>query len=270
MNYYKLFIITIISFLCLGLKSQTQEVFPLGTSPSGADVAYKEWSPWANPASTSHTDKTIIKIGFENRYFAKELCNEYIGFIVPTPYFNISGSYNFFGFADYNEMMAALTLGKKFGKVAIGIEFDYFNMFLASENIYRHAFTAQVGIQAEITKRFTLGARIFNPIFSKITFEDTPRKLPVCMHLGANYEPINNLNLLFQLGYTLGNTIDWAFGVEYEIMKFISVRTGIRGINYVIPQIGVGLNFSGFHFDLNVESDFRIGTILLSSLSYRF
>ena len=215
----------------MGLKSQTQEVFPLGTSPSGADVAYKEWSPWANPASTSHTDKTIIKIGFENRYFAKELCNEYIGFIIPTP---------------------------------------YFNMFLASENIYRHAFTAQVGIQADITKKFTLGARIFNPIFSKITFEDTPRKLPVCMHLGANYEPINNLNLLFQLGYTLGNTIDWAFGVEYEIMKFLSVRTGIRGINYVIPQIGVGLNFSGFHFDLNVESDFRIGTILLSSLSYRF
>ena len=90
------------------------------------------------------------------------------------------------------------------------------------------------------------------------------------MHLGADYEVINNLNLLFQLGYTLGNTIDWAFGVEYEVMKFLTVRTGIRGINYVIPQIGIGINFADFQFNLNVESDFRIGTILLSSLSYKF
>lgn len=270
MNHYRLLIINILLFLCLEINCQTQEVFPSGTAPSGADVAYKEWTPWSNPASISQSGKAIIKIGYENRYFTKELSDEYIGFIIPTPYFNIGGSYNFFGFTDYHEMMAALTVGKKFGHIALGIEFDYFNMYLPTEKIYRHAFTAQIGMQADVTKRLTLGARIFNPIFSKITFEDTPRKLPVSMHLGADYEVIDNLNLLFQLGYTLGNTIDWAFGVEYEIMKFISIRTGIHGINYVIPQIGIGLNFANFHFNLNVESDFRIGTILLSSLSYSF
>ena len=270
MNYYKFFILIIIFFLCLDVNSQTQEVFPFGTAPSGADAAYKEWSPWSNPASISQSDQAMIKIGYENRYFTKELSDEYLGFVIPTPYFNIGGSYNFFGFTDYFEMMAALTIGKKFGRIAIGIEFDYFNMYLASEKNYHHAFTAQIGIQADVSKRLTLGASIFNPVFSKIKFEDTPRHLPVTMHLGADYEVINNLNLLFQLGYTLGNTIDWAFGVEYEVMKFLTVRTGIRGINYVIPQIGIGINFADFQFNLNVESDFRIGTILLSSLSYKF
>ena len=268
----KIIFILILNFLYLSrVSAQVQEILPSGVAPAGADVVFTErWLAFSNPATLSREESVVASVGYENRYFAAELSDEYLSVAVPTKYFNIGASFNFFGYADYHEMMAALTVARRFGIVAMGVEFDYFNMFLPDEVGYRHAFTAQVGLQVDVTEQCLLGFRMFNPSFTQIDYNDVARRLPVMMHVGCNYRFIDDLDLLVEVGYVLNRGVDWAVGMEYRIMPELLVRAGARGADYVIPSLGVGIGFAGFRFDLMAEADFRIGMSLLSNLSYRF
>ena len=272
MNRFRILFLSIFfNFLYLSLVAQVQEILPSGVAPASADVVFTErWLAFSNPATLSREQSVVASVGYENRYFSSELSDEYFSLAIPTQYFNIGASFNFFGYADYHEMMAALTFARKFGRVAVGVEFDYFNMFLPDEVGYRHAFTAQVGLQADITDKCVVGFRMFNPSVSQIDYNDVARRLPVMMHVGCKYQFIDDLDMLVELGYVLNRGVDWAVGMEYRIMPQLLVRTGVRGSDYVVPSLGVGVGFAGFMFDLMAEADFRIGLSLLSNLSYKF
>ena len=268
----KIIFILILNFLYLSrVLAQVQEILPSGVAPAGADVVFTErWLAFSNPAILSREERVAVSVGYENRYFAAELSDEYLSVAVPTKYFNVGASFNFFGYANYHEIMAALTMARRFGIVAMGVEFDYFNMFLPDEVGYRHAFTAQVGLQVDVTEQCVLGFRMFNPSFTQIDYNDVARRLPVMMHVGCNYTFIDDLDVLIEVGYVLNQGVDWAVGMEYRIMPELLVRAGAHGADYVIPSLGVGIAFAGFRFDLMAEADFRIGMSLLSNLSYRF
>ena len=262
----------ILNFLYLSqMMAQIQEILPLGVAPAGAGVVFTErWLAFGNPAVLGRESSVVASVGYENRYFAEELSDEYLSVAVPTKYFNIGASFNFFGYADYHEMMAALTLARRWGIVALGVEFDYFNMYLPDGLGYRHSVTAQVGLQVDVTERCVLGFRLFNPTFTQVEYNDVARRLPVMMHVGCNYSFVDDLDVLVQVGYVLSRGVDWAVGAEYRIMPELRVRAGVRGVDYVVPSLGVGVGFGGFSFDLTAEADFRIGVSLLSNLSYRF
>ena len=253
------------------ILAQVQEILPSGIAPAGADVVFTErWLAFANPATLSREESVMASVGYENRYFSEELSDEYLSLAIPSKFFNVGVAFNFFGYADYHEMMAAVTVARRFGVAAVGIEFDYFNMFLPDEVGYRHAFTAQVGLQLDVTDRCVVGFRMFNPSFSRIDYNDVARRLPVMMHVGCNYRFVDNLDLLVEVGYVLDRGVDWAVGMGYRLMPELLVMAGARGCDYVIPSLGVGVCFAGFRFDLTAEADFRIGTSLLSNLSYKF
>ena len=268
----KIVILLILNFLYLSqVMAQVQEILPLGIAPAGAGVVFTErWLAFGNPAVLSREESVVASVGYENRYFAEELSDEYVSVAVPTKYFNIGVSFNFFGYADYHEMMAAVTLARKWGVVAFGLEFDYFNMYLPDGVGYRHAATAQVGLQVDVTESCVLGVRMFNPMFARVDYNDVARRLPVMMHVGCNYGFMEDLDVLVQVGYVLDRGVDWAVGMEYRIMKELLVRIGARGADYVVPSLGAGVKFGGFGFDLVAEADFRIGVSLLSNLTYRF
>jgi hypothetical protein len=261
-----------LNFLYLSqLKAQVQEILPLGVAPAGADVVFTErWLAFGNPAVLGREGCVVASVGYENRYFAKELSDEWVSVAVPTKYFNMGASFNFFGYADYHEMMAALTLAKRWGIVSLGVEFDYFNMYLPDGIGYRHAVTAQVGVQVDVTEKCVLGFRLFNPTFTQVDYNDVARRLPVMMHVGCNYGFIDDLDVLVEVGYVLNRGLDWALGVEYRIMPELLARVGVRGADYVVPSLGVGVCFGGFVFDLTAEADLRIGMLLMSNLAYRF
>jgi hypothetical protein len=268
----KLFFILIFCFLYLSrVAAQVQEILPSGVAPAGADVVFTErWLAFGNPATLGREDGVVASVGYENRYFAEELSDEYVSVAVPTKFFNVGVAFNFFGYADYHEMLAALTVARRFGIVAFGVEFDYFNMFLPDEVGYRHAFMAQVGLQVDVTERCVVGFRMFNPSFSQVGYNDVARRLPVMMHLGCNYRFVDDLDFLVEMGYVLNRGVDWCVGMEYRIMPELLVRAGARGADFVVPSLGVGLCFAGFRFDLMAEADFRVGMSLLSNLSYKF
>lgn len=247
------------------------DVLPLSAVPAAATTAYtRGYIPWGNPAHAAADSTLLLQIGYENRYFSPDLSDEYISLLIPTPYFNIAASFNFFGMAAYHEMMAAITVSRRMGRVSLGIEADYFNYYDIERARYHHAFSAQVGLTVDVTRRLTLAFRAFNPTFSLIRMYDTPRRLPVSFDLGSNYRLYERLDLLLDLGYTIGIGLHWAVGAEYDIMDALVAKLGVRGSDYVIPMVGAAVRFYGFRFDLAVEADMRIGLSLMSNLRYSF
>lgn len=265
------FLILAMTVLHLNVNAQVQDILPSGTAPGGAGVAYTRHAvAWGNPAAVAYDTSVTVTVGYENRYFVPELSDEYLTVSVPTPYFSVGAAFKFFGFAGYHEMMAAVAVSRRFGRVTLGVEADYFTMYQLSDKRYRHAVTAQTGLHVDCTERFTVGFRFFNPVFAEIKFYDVPRKLPVVLQLGGEYRFVSRLTLLFQAGYVFSQGFDWAVGAEYDIAGRIAVKAGVRGADYVIPSLGAGIEFGGFGFELLAEADFRIGMSILSFLQYRF
>lgn len=245
------------------------DILPLGTVAGGADVAYSEhYTAWGNPASAAYDTTVTLSLGYENRYFSPELSDEYISTVIPTKYFNISTSFNFFGFADYHEMMADIVFSRQFGRFALGVEIDYFNLYHRAYNRYRHAVTAQVGMHYSINPKWRLGFRFFNPVFSRMDFPEISRSLPVIIELGGSYTLMSRFEILLQIGYTFSQGVNWAVGAEYDILKSLVAKVGVRGADYVIPSVGAGVRFGGFCCDLVAEADFRIGMSLMFFLAY--
>lgn len=260
----------------LSIFAQVQEVLPRGVAPAAADAAYiRKWQAWGNPAALAHDSLYVLSAGYENRYLSRDLHDAYLNMAVPTRYFNVGAAFNFFGFADYHEMMAALTVSKRWGRVALGAEFDYFNMYIAQEDFYRHAFTAQIGLQVFATNECVIGFRFFNPVFSKVLGNEVERKLPVMIDLGCGYTFIRDIDLLAQVGYVINQGFRWNIGMEYRILQQVIARCGIRGyvqdgVSHFIPSLGAGIRFGGFGFDIAADFDYRIGISLCSNISFSF
>lgn len=262
--------------VALGLYAQMQEILPRGTAPAAADVAYaRRWQPWGNPAALASEDKYSLSAGYENRYLSWELHDAYFSLAVPTQYVNVGAAFNFFGYDLYREMMASLTASKRWGRVAVGVEFDYFNMFIAEEGVYHHAFTAEVGLQVWATDKCVVGFRMFNPMFSRVRGGPSARRLPVMIDVGCGYTFIRSLDVICQLGYVLNQGFRWNVGVEYRIIDELIVRLGIcgynvNGLNRFVPSLGAGLRFGIFGFDLAADYDPRLGVSLCSNISFSF
>lgn len=269
-------ITTIILAASVSAAAQVQEILPRGVAPAAADVAYtRTWQPWGNPAALASMPKYYFSAGYENRYISAELHDAYFNIAVPTQYINVGAAFNFFGYDLYREMMASLTASKRWGRVAVGVEFDYFNMFIAADGFYRHAFTAQVGLQVWATDKCVVGFRMFNPMFSQVGGSETGRQLPVMIDIGCGYTFIRKIDLVCKLGYVLRQGISWNVGVEYRIMPELIARLGVRGynvngLNYFIPSLGAGMRLGGFGFDLAADYDPRLGVSLCSNLSFAF
>lgn len=168
------------AFLCfIPLKAQQQATLPGTYAPGDASVAYsKAWFPFSTPAALAAQQQSGIQILYENRYITKTLANKSLNLWFSTPYFNIGGSFTHFGYSSYHEMMGALTLARQLGEhVRLGVEVDYFSVYLSEIGEYHGAVTAQVGLQVVPCRHLLLGFNLFNPTFSSVKTDELSKGL---------------------------------------------------------------------------------------------
>lgn len=262
----------LIAVPCLRAASPIiSDILPRSAVAGGAQVAHTGvYVPWGNPAAAAFDTAVVLQVGYENRYFAPELSDEYCSATIPTPYFNISVSYNFFGLAAYHEMMAAFSVSRKWGIVALGVEVDYFNYYDASAARYHHAVSAQVGVDVAVSSQVMLGFRAFNPTFSQIKQHGVVRSLPTIFDVGVSYRPQRQLVAMATIGYVPSVGVRWAVGAEYTMLDAVVAKVGASGADYVVPMLGAGVVVGSWRFDLAAEADFRVGISLMSNFQYRF
>lgn len=263
----------VLLFLCflIRLNAQKTTVIPSSFVGGNASVAYKDyWLPFHNPAALAGVEKIGFQLLYENRYITRELANKALNAWFPTKYFNIGASFSHFGYSEYNEMIAAVTLARKFGRFRLGVEVDYYTVFLSQSKRYRGTVTAQIGAQISITDEFSLAFNIFNPTFSKVKSELVEKRLPVTFSIGSLYRIKNTVDWLVQLDKEVSSPLRWATGFEYAPVKEFVIRLGAYGYKNFIPTFGVGIKFGGFKFDINADYYSVLGFSIIGCLGYSF
>jgi len=258
-------------FFAFCLDAQKTTIIPSSFVGGNASVAYRnDWLPFHNPAALAGAEKIGFKLLYENRYITKELANKALNVWFPTKYLNIGTSFLHFGYAEYNEMIAAITFAREFGKFRLGIEIDYYTLFLSQSERYKGTITTQVGAQISITDNFSIAFNAFNPTFSKVKSELVEKRLPTTFSIGSLYRIKDVVDWLVQLDKEVSSPLRWATGFEYAPAKEFIVRIGAYGYNNFIPTFGAGIKFGDFKFDVNADYNSVLGFSLLSCLGYSF
>ena len=175
-------------YFLFDLNAQKTTVIPSSFVGGNASVAYRNyWLPFHNPAALAGAEKIGFHLLYENKYITKELSNKAMNVWFSTKYLNIGASFSHFGYSEYNEMIAAVTFARQFGKFRLGVEIDYYTLFLSQSERYRGTITAQVGVQISITDDFSIAFNAFNPTFSKVKSELVEKRLPTIFSIGSLY-----------------------------------------------------------------------------------
>ncbi len=257
---------------CASLAAQTATIVPSSYVAGNASVAYNaEWQPFQNPAALACEQNYTLSLLYENRYITAELSNAAFSVAIPTKYINVGAQFSYFGYAEYNEMLAAVTFARTFGNIFhLGVECDYYAVYLSPSERYKSTATVQVGFQVQVVPSLTIGFSAFNPIFSKIKSDLTEKRLPSVFSLGTNYRIHEKVSWLVQLDKEVRSPLRWATGFEYAPFDVFDVRIGCYGSDYTVPTLGVGCGWAGFKFHLHCEYRNPLGVTMLGTLQYRF
>ncbi len=256
-------------FGAFSISAQVSNVLPSSTSIANTTTARNDiWTSFHNPASLIQPHTWQVAAQYENRSLLAELSTSLIQAAYTNEYVNVGLSYSYFGFSRYSEMMAGLTLARRFDRFSLGLQANFLALYAGDELGYKCTAFPQIGMTVDITKKFTLGFQTFNPFIQSIKISETHRVLPTIYSLGTDYRFYEGLRWLAQLDYDANATFRVATGFEWQAIDQLCIKLGTYYHNYIIGCLGVGLHLKDFQFDINAELHPVLGVNILAKLSH--
>ena len=249
--------------------------YPAGAraaSMGGVGVMYPDlWSVWHNQAGLGFYSDFSLGFHHENRFAVPESRLSSIGVTLPTSTGTFGLSWSHFGYSLYHENKIGLALGKAFHeRFAAGLQINYLNAFTDSEIGNSGTVAIEAGILAEPAEGLLIGFHIFNPAASTHPKMNKER-VPVILRMGLGYRFDDRLFL----GAETEKDLDIAkaffkVGLEYQLIDYIYVRTGISIQEYVQHSFGLGFTVQDFQADLAFSFQQILGYSPFLSLRYAF
>lgn len=217
-----------------------------GTSLGLSDV----WAVYNNQAAMAFIGKPAFGADAENRFLIRELNRYAIAAILPTRagVFGISAS--FYGNKLYSEGKTGLSYARSFGKrISAGVQLDYLFVHLAESYGTKHLFTCELGLLGKVTRNLTLATHIFNPLNVKLSAYNNER-IPAKIRFGLQYHFFDGLFASVEVEEKFSERPSFHAGVEYRLLKWSFLRTGVSISDYAVCSLGVGLMLKWLAVDM--------------------
>ncbi len=226
-------------------------------SLSNSDVALSNdvFALFNNPSGLSQITEREIGIFYSPSPFGiKELATGYLAYNEPTSFGNFGLGFMTYGFELYKENKFQLAYSNRItSNVSFGI-----SVFYQTVNIQNYGNDGTINISLggiyKLTEKVSLGFALQNPL----RFTNSKIELPLQYSFGASYEVISKTYLNLALQKELDFPFSFHFGIEYPIVKYISLRFGIQN-EPNLYSAGLGINFSYFHIDYAVTTHQDLG-----------
>jgi hypothetical protein len=244
MGRYSLVFILLIINICSGQVSPGAKHIAL----SNSDVALSGdvFSLFNNPAGITGIPGSDFGIFYSPAPFGmKELATGYAVVSHDLNYFRGSAGFSIYGFELYKENTLYLGLSKEFyDNFSTGITFS-----LTSISIKNYGSTSvlrlNLGMIYSVMELADVGFTILNLSRSQVKNDNRP--LPVCYNFGLSFYPVNDLVLNIALEKEIYFNPSYRFGVEYKILDFIALRSGVATEPDTFSG-GIGIFYSIFNF----------------------
>jgi len=170
-----------------------------------------------------------------------------------------------FGFEEYRQNGAGLAFARKLGgRLSLGAQFDYWNLRIpeyGSDGI----FSFEIGAQARLTEKLTLGTHVSNPI--KIAWSDGSA-IPAVFRVGAEWRLSAKAVLLAELEKDVDYPVRIKSGVVYQPAGPLIIRMGV-GTSPATFSVGIGLALdAGIDLDAGTVFHQILGTTPVFGASY--
>ena len=256
-----------------------QEISAIGNQNSGARslglgnanvTLHDLWSTNNNQAGLAYVKNFEIGIAYENRFGLSELGLKTLNMALPVKWGTFGLTVQQFGFTDYNENKFGLAYGMNISKkITLGAQIDYFLIAVAEEQTQnKTGFTLEIGLQAELTDKLTLGFHIFNLPNTGLSgnFEE---KMPMVLNLGLNYKFSKKVFAVVDIEKNIDLDPNLKVAIEYHPVKALYFRGGINTYDFHFTG-GVGAKLKNFNLDLGFSHQAYLGYVSQISLHYSF
>jgi hypothetical protein len=236
----------------------------------GASVGVSDvWSAANNQAGMAFLRHPGAGIYFTNAYFLQELSTKSVTGVFPIKKGAFGLAFNYFGYNYYNEINTGLSYAQRFGNnFAVAVQLDYLHLGQGGFDDLgdKSAVTFELSMMGRITKNFTIGAHVFNPVGIKY---NNFAKIPACYRLGIGWYPIQQVLVAVETEMQTNEKVNLKGGVAYRPISFIDIKAGYASL----PQLwdfGVGLYFGDFAVDLTPTWNLMLGWSTHVAISYQF
>ncbi len=218
-------------------------------SMSNSDVALSDdvFSIFNNPAGLSQMNWRELGIYYSPAPFGfSELANGFIAYHEPFDLGSLGFGAMTYGFDLYRE-----------NKISVGFSYNYLNRFFTGGTINFHTVSIQnygsdntfyltIGSLYYLTQNFKLGFSVQN--LNRASFGNEKDNIPMIFNTGFSYSPNEEFNFNVCLEKDIRYNYSLRFGIEYDLMKYISLRSGFAN-EPARYSAGVGINYSIFSLD---------------------
>jgi hypothetical protein len=265
-------------FLVIGfgkIAKAGNENFPIGSRSAalgGSSVCLSDiWAVGNNQAGLGFLKTITAAAYFDNKFLLKDLSTGAAALAIPLKKAGVIGfSYVQTGGKLYKESKVGFAFSRAFGEnISVGLQLNYQGVTIGEGyNSRKGTFTGEVGIQAKMLKRLTLGFHVYNPMMVKMANYNNER-VPVIFRLGLLYQFSEKVFVTTECQKDILFKPFAKVGVEYAPVKSVFIRLGIA-TNPFQNGLGVGLKFGGMRIDVSSTIHPQLGISPQMGLSYAF
>lgn len=221
------------------------------------------WSIFNNVGALGALDHSSGMLSYQNRYDVSAFQVVGGAYVHHTDPLNAGVSFYRFGDNLFNQQKMTLAVGNSFDMVSLGLGASIVQYSIESLGT-EQALIIEFGGLAFLTEQLTLGAHAYNITQSKLSDEET---LPTVLKAGLAYTPTDALLVSAEVQKDLDFDAILKFGLEYEIVKKVWVRTGFSTEPFK-SSFGGGWQWSDFVIDYAFSDQTDLGAIHEISLTY--
>ena len=250
---YKTLMRILLLFIFLSLF--TLQIFPqynpgarqISIANSDVALANDVFTLFGNPAGLSQINWREVGIYYSPAPFGlTELSNGYVAYHEPFSFGSLAIGGMTYGFDLYRE-----------SKVLLGYSYNYDNDFFIGLAVNYHTFSIKnygntgvfyfnVGGLVYIIEGLRWGFLVDN--INRATVADTDDQIPMILSTGFSFDILENLSLNFSLEKDIRYNPSIQFGIDYNIIQYISLRLGTSNEPSRFTA-GVGINYSIISLD---------------------
>lgn len=259
-----LFFLIFLAFKSLSQESIGARAFAV---KSFVAVANDVWAVFYNPAGIADLKSREISFSYIPAQFGlTQLSEKGAVYYEPSLPVKFGIGIKSFGFELYRENVLKITIARGFGAFNLGLNLNY--TFISIKNYgSAGAFSADFGFVSKPAKFLKFGFVVKNLISGKIG--EAQERLPKEIDLGIALMPYSNLIVSMGVYKELTFRECVRYGVEYNIVDFVSVRFGLS--NYPVRYSGgVGIKLSRFQLDYGIDNHQLLGLTHQITLTVKF
>lgn len=242
--------VLIICFSVVAIAQYNPGARQISLANSDVALANDVFSLFNNPAGLSQLNWREVGIYYSPAPFGlTELANGYVAYIEPFNFGSMAVGGFTYGFDLYRE-----------SKVLLGYSYNYKNSFFFGLSVNYHTFSIKnygstgafyinAGALAYILKNFRWGFHVSN--INRASLGNDDDQIPMILSTGFSYNLLNSFSLNFSLEKDIRYNPSVQFGIEYDIIKYLSLRIGASNEPSRFTT-GIGINYSIFSLDYSL------------------